>query len=189
MQEQLIEFLVKHAEIAVLISIFINIVISIVGVIPSFFLTAANIIVFGFWEGMFVSFVGEALGAGLAFWLYRKGLKRIVQRETIKNKLILKLLEVRGMEAFYSIIFLRLLPFVPSGIVTIVAAMGKVSGLTFILASSIGKVPALVMESYSVYHISEWTEEGKVVLTIFALIGLILMIYRIKRNLDMKQSE
>ena len=46
-----------------------------VGVIPSVFLTGANLIVSGFWPGTFISFVGEVLGAIVSFLLYRKGFK------------------------------------------------------------------------------------------------------------------
>jgi uncharacterized membrane protein YdjX (TVP38/TMEM64 family) len=50
-----IELLKNNIEGSYIISIFLNIVISILTVIPSFFLTAANIYVFGFWEGTFLS--------------------------------------------------------------------------------------------------------------------------------------
>jgi uncharacterized membrane protein YdjX (TVP38/TMEM64 family) len=184
MQDRVIEFLVLYEEAAILISICINLVISIFGVIPSFFLTAANIVVFGFWEGMFISFVGEAFGAGFSFWLYRKGLRRITNKTFVKQPKILKLLKVKGKDAFYSIILLRFLPFVPSGLVTFTAAIGEVSGLTFFFASSIGKIPALLIESYSVYHISEWTVEGKIILTIVSCTGLILLFLKRNRNPD-----
>ncbi|MBD8070836.1 TVP38/TMEM64 family protein [Bacillus sp. PS06] len=182
MQESVIEFLLLYEQVAIAISICINLLISIFGVIPSFFLTAANLIVFGFWEGMLVSFIGESLGAGLSFWIYRKGLKRVVVQKIERYKWVSKLLKLRGKDAFGTIMMLRLLPFVPSGVITFAAAMGEVSGMIFFMASSIGKIPALVIEAYSVYHVTKWTTEGKFILTVIACFGLILMIVSRKKS-------
>jgi uncharacterized membrane protein YdjX (TVP38/TMEM64 family) len=65
------------------------------------------------------------------------------------------LLEAKGLEAFFLVLSLRLLPFVPSGVVTFVATIGKTPLLIFIIASSIGKIPALLLEAYS--HLQEGT--------------------------------
>ncbi|WP_078544097.1 TVP38/TMEM64 family protein [Litchfieldia alkalitelluris] len=181
MQDYVVDLFHSYEEVAVLISILLNIIISIFGVIPSFFLTAANIIVFGFWEGMFLAFIGETLGAIIAFWVYRKGFKNIVQQKN-SNKLLTKLLLVKGRDAFFLVIFLRFLPFVPSGLVTFTAAVGAVSGWIFVIASSIGKMPALFIEGYSVYHVTNWTTEGKWILSIIAVVGLVLLVVKYRRR-------
>jgi uncharacterized membrane protein YdjX (TVP38/TMEM64 family) len=64
------------------------------------------------------------------------------------------LLEAKGLEAFFLVLSLRLLPFVPSGVVTFVATIGKTPLLIFIIASSIGKIPALLLEAYSHLQVS-----------------------------------
>jgi uncharacterized membrane protein YdjX (TVP38/TMEM64 family) len=81
MQEQFVEFLQQYRAFAFWISVAANILISIFGVIPSVFLTAANLIVFGFWEGTFISFIGEAVGAAIAFLVYRKGFQRVFENK------------------------------------------------------------------------------------------------------------
>lgn len=85
---------------------------------------------------------------------------------------MVRLLEAKGKDAFLLIVSLRLLPFVPSGVVTFASAIGAVSAGVFILASSIGKVPALLLEAYSVYNIAEWNMEGKIILGAAAVIGI-----------------
>jgi uncharacterized membrane protein YdjX (TVP38/TMEM64 family) len=50
---------------AIVVSIFINIVISVAGVIPSFFITAANTPFFGFSTGLIISFIGECVGEAI----------------------------------------------------------------------------------------------------------------------------
>jgi uncharacterized membrane protein YdjX (TVP38/TMEM64 family) len=169
MREQIIALLNTYENAAYLISIVINIIISILGLVPSVFLTAANLAVFGFWKGTFLSFAGEAIGAIISFLLYRKGFKKLSESKLFSHPKVRRLLEAKGLEAFFLVLSLRLLPFVPSGVVTFVAAIGKTSLLIFMIASSIGKIPALLLEAYSVYQLMNWTWQGKVILTFLSI--------------------
>ncbi|WP_137790445.1 VTT domain-containing protein [Bacillus sp. E(2018)] len=176
MSETVIQFFNEYREWAIVISLVLNIVVSILGVVPTVFITAANIMFFGFWNGTFLSFIGEALGAMVAFLLYRKGFKQ-VSRDKLKGyPRVVRLLEARGREAFLLILSLRLLPFVPSGFVTFASAIGAVSAGTFVIASSIGKLPALLLEAYSVYNVTEWNTEGKIILGGAALVGIYIYV-------------
>lgn len=179
MSDILIGFFAEHVQIAALVSIIINVVVSIMGVVPSFFLTTANITVFGFWGGATMSFIGEAFGAYCSFWLYRKGFKKLTETKIREFPQVEKLVMLEGKEAFILILSLRLLPFVPSGLVTFFAAIGKVAGATFLVASTLGKFPALLIEAYSVYQVSRWTVEGKVILALFASY---LLYYLVKKR-------
>ncbi|MCL9971467.1 VTT domain-containing protein [Anoxybacillus kestanbolensis] len=169
MEERLITLFHTYESVAYLISIAINIVISILGVVPSVFLTAANLVVFGFWKGTFLSFVGEAVGAIVSFLLYRKGFRKLSETKWFSYPKVRHLLAAEGKEAFFLVLSLRLLPFVPSGIVTFVAAIGRMSLPLFTAASSFGKLPALLLEAYSVYQVMNWTWQGKVISTVFAV--------------------
>ena len=163
MEKYVIDLLLQFKELSILISILLNTLISIFGFLPSVFLTAANLTVFGFSNGTIISFAGEVLGAIVAFWLYRKGFKQYTRRKLKNNTLVKKLLSAKGKDAFFLIIAFRFLPFMPSGLVTFVAAISEVEMGLFVLASSIGKVPALLIEAYSVYQITNWTLEGKII--------------------------
>ncbi|EPZ37161.1 MULTISPECIES: TVP38/TMEM64 family protein [Anoxybacillus] len=178
MEEKLITLFHTYESVAYLISIAINIVISILGVVPSVFLTAANLAVFGFWKGTFVSFVGEAVGAIVSFVLYRKGFRKLSETKWFSYPKVKRLLAAEGVEAFSLVLSLRLLPFVPSGLVTFVSAIGRMSLLLFLVASSLGKLPALLLEAYSVYQVMNWTWQGKVIL---ALISAFLLMFTWKR--------
>ncbi len=139
------------------------------GVFPSVFVTAANILFFGFWNGTFISFLGEAIGAGIAFVLYRRGFKKKIEKGLDKYPKVKRLINADDKEAFYLVFSLRLIPFVPSGLITFAAAVGKVTFLIFILASSLGKLPALLMEAYSVYEVTQFGWQGKIILVVVAL--------------------
>ena len=173
-EEQVVFLFSMYEEWAVIISLFLNIVISVLGLVPSVFLTAANIAVFGLVEGTIISLIGEAMGAVVSFVLYRKGFRRYSSSKFSNNHKVKRLLNAKGKEAFLLILSLRILPFMPSGIVTFIAAIGKTSFLIFVTASTIGKLPALLLEAYSVNHLMQWTWQGKV---IFSAIGVLLLFW------------
>lgn len=180
MKEELLQLLQRHADVAIFISLAISILVAVLGVVPSVFVTAANILFFGFWPGTLLSFLGEALGAVIAFVLYRKGFKKGVDAGLKKFPRAQKLVEAKGREAFLLIFSLRLLPFVPSGVVTFAGAVGAVSLFTFFLASSLGKIPALLLEAWSVQQVTAFGWQGKLILLVTAIFLLYLVLRRLK---------
>ena len=177
MENSLLDLFNEYPQLAIFISICISILIAVIGVIPSVFITAANILFFGFWNGTLISFLGEAIGAGIAFLLYRKGFKRKMEARMGKYPKVKRLTDATGKEAFFLIFSLRLIPFVPSGLITFAAAIGKVAFSIFFLASSLGKLPALLLEAYSVYAVSEFGWQGKLILVVIA-IGLLYWVLK-----------
>lgn len=168
MVDELLQLFREYQNLAIVISIGVSIIIAVPGVVPSVFVTAANILFFGFWSGMFISFLGEAVGAGVAFLLYRKGFKNTVEKRLDKYPKVQKLINAKGKEAFSLILALRLIPFVPSGLITFAAAIGRVSFFTFIIASSLGKLPALFLEAYAVNEVTGFGWQGKLILVLAA---------------------
>ncbi|RDU37741.1 hypothetical protein DRW41_07895 [Neobacillus piezotolerans] len=188
MQDWVIGLFENYREAALLLSVLLNVAISIVGIVPSVFLTAANIIVFGPVGGTLVSIAGEAAGAVVSFLLYRKGFKRWADKKLPDKRWIKKLLNARGKDAFFLILALRILPFVPSGLVTFAAAIGTVGVAVFTIASTIGKIPALIIEAYSVYQVTEWSFQGKIILAVFSM-GIILLCLKNRRMGFYKKKE
>ncbi len=183
MEHNLLGLFKEYPHLAIVISICISILIAVSGILPSFFITAANILFFGFWYGTLISFLGEAIGAGIAFLLYRKGFKNNSQKLIEKYPKLKRLLSAEGREAFSLIFSLRLIPFVPSGLITFAAAIGRVSLIIFFIASSLGKIPALFIEAWSVYEVTEFGWQGKLILLVIA-VGLLY--YFLKKR---KQAE
>ncbi|CAG9622046.1 TVP38/TMEM64 family protein [Sutcliffiella rhizosphaerae] len=162
---------------AVLISILINTIISILAIVPSVFITAANLTFFGFWLGTLISFLGESIGAIVSFWLYRKGIKRFAPDALLQHKWMVKLQQTAGKEAFLLVLALRLFPFAPSGLVTLAGATSKMGWVSFAIASTIGKIPALLIEAFSVYQVLQWNTAGKVILVAVSVV-LVLGVWR-----------
>jgi uncharacterized membrane protein YdjX (TVP38/TMEM64 family) len=169
MTESLIELLRHYGIYAALVSIGLNVLATISGVFPTFFITAANIVLFGFWTGAFVSFLGESLGAVAAFLLYRAGFRSSAQTALNRYPRAKALINAQGREAFQLIFLLRLLPFAPAVVSTLGAALGRISLPLFAAASTLGKIPALLMEAYTVHEVTRFQLSGKIILVVLAL--------------------
>lgn len=180
MQDYLLQLFQQYPQAAIVLSILINIIIAIAGLVPTVFITAANILFFGFWNGTLISFLGESIGAAIAFVLYRSGFKKAVERKLSSYPKLKSLSQANNKDAFYLIFTLRLLPFVPSGLITFAASIGQVSFGIFVLASSLGKIPALILEAWSVYEIAAFGITGKIMLSVIALAVLFLIIRKIR---------
>lgn len=180
MVDSLLQLFREYQNLAIVISICISIIIAIIGVVPSVFITAANILFFGFWNGLFISFLGEAIGAAIAFLVYRKGFKKTVEKRLDKYPKVKRLIHAQHKEAFFLVLALRLIPFVPSGLITFAAAVGKISFLIFISASSLGKLPALFIEAYAVNEITRFGWQGKLILAVATVLLLYWIITKKK---------
>ncbi|MGM7634369.1 TVP38/TMEM64 family protein [Bacillus sp. Hm123] len=167
MDNEWIQWLPAHPLIAIVVSVSLNIVVAVVGVLPSAFITAVNIGVFGLTGGLIVSIIGEAAGAVVSFLLYRRGLQK--WKIKLENKFLKKLERTAGVEAVLLVLFLRVVPFVPSGAVTLSAAFSQMGLLSFSIASTIGKIPSLLIEAYSVQQVLRLTWQWQV--------GLLLVIF------------
>lgn len=176
-KDQVLEWFAAVGPFAILLSILINTFISILAFMPSVFLTAANLAFFGFWWGTLISFLGESIGAVVSFWLYRKGIKKFAPDALMKNKWLVRLQETGGREAFLLVLALRLFPFAPSGLVTLAGATSRISLVGFAVASTVGKIPALMLEAFSVYQVLQWNTAGKVILALVA-VGVVVLVLR-----------
>jgi len=137
---------------AILISILINTFISVMGVIPSVFLTGANILVFGFFGGFLVSWAGEFVGASISFVLYRAGARTILKIPPDHMKVIRAISLMPGVKQIYFLAVLRLAPFFPSGVINLFGALTTVPLVNFLIATALGKFPALLLESAFSYN-------------------------------------
>ena len=172
------EWFPDNQVIAVLFSIGLNILIAITGILPSAFITLGTVDVLGFNIGIIVLIAGEAAGAIVSFILYRKGIHKLASSpkfNIIQNKYLQKLSSTDAISAFFLVILLRLLPFVPSGAVTLTAALSNMKLLSFGIASTFGKIPALFIEAYSAIQILNLKTEWQ--LGLFLLITVLFLFY------------
>ncbi|WP_246197213.1 TVP38/TMEM64 family protein [Cytobacillus depressus] len=175
----MLEWFPVNPILAVLFSLIINMLIAISGILPSAFITAGNIAFFGFEKGLVVSIAGEAAGAIVSFVFYRKGLiKLLPSLEKTKSRLLLKLKNTAGAEAIFLVLLLRFLPFIPSGAVTLAAAFSKMGLVSFSVASTLGKIPSLFIEAYSVNQVLSLKTEWQIAIILLFILTSIYFLMR-----------
>lgn len=168
----------NHWLLMAVISIALNILIAVVGILPSAFITIGTVGFFGFSMGLVVLIIGEAAGAIVSFILYRKGVNKLstyLKIQHLENKYLGKLKNTGGMTAFFLVILLRIIPFIPSGAVTLTAALSKMRLIPFSLASTLGKIPALFIEAYSINHVLQLPFESQ--LTVILTVCILSLLY------------
>lgn len=148
----------KYNEIAFIISIVVSVFIALVGILPSVFVTCANIIFFGPFKGFLISLAGETIGGYITFKVYRAGIKNASQHLLKKYSFLEKIHKSSGIKSRLIIFEGRLMPFIPSGFVTLAAALSSVGDFIFISATLAGKIPSIFIEvivSYDFINIKE----------------------------------
>jgi uncharacterized membrane protein YdjX (TVP38/TMEM64 family) len=175
--EWVLHILEKWHNWAILVSLLISILIAILGVLPSIFVTGANVLFFGIYNGLLISWLGEVIGAGISFKLYRWGFKRRTEQIGMNYPLINKITQAQGFKINILIFEARLLPYVPSGLVTLAGAVSNMHLLPFLVATALGKLPSIALEVLVAYQIIQlsgfWLA---VVFTAILIITIVLML-------------
>jgi uncharacterized membrane protein YdjX (TVP38/TMEM64 family) len=167
----------------------LNLAIGAIGFVPSFLVTGLNINVLGLTGGAAISFAGEIFGAILGFYLYRFGFSKI-EPSWKKSRFWNFMRSQPAGSVFFWVFLLRLVPFVPSGIVTAGAALTPIRGCLFFIASSLGKIPAVLLEVAAVYGFTETVPPAyqyAAALIVLAAVVLAWMRKRKKGPVDAKQ--
>ncbi|MGL4741813.1 MAG: TVP38/TMEM64 family protein [Sarcina sp.] len=181
--DNFVEILNNYGHLAIFISLIVSIIIALLGVLPSVFVTGANIIVFGPVKGFLISLCGEVVGGVITFYLYRLGFKKTAQGLS-KYKLIDRIVHSKGTKAAMLIFEARLLPFIPSGFVTFAAAISEVTVVPYTVATIFGKIPSIGIEAVVSYDIININQNFfRLIITIIALILVTITIKKFKKDL------
>jgi uncharacterized membrane protein YdjX (TVP38/TMEM64 family) len=179
----MLEILRSHSSMAIPISLLMSIGISLAGVLPSVFVTGANIIFFGPVQGFLISLSGETIGAYITFTVYRLGFKKNIEKFADKHKLVSNIVNSDGDKAGLLIFQGRIIPFIPSGVITLAASISNVNSTAFTIATLMGKAPSIAIEalvSYDIINIYDnWI---RLAITIIGLILVTITVRKEKRD-------
>ena len=131
---------------AIIISILLNIFISIIGILPSVFLSSANAILFGLPLGFAISLCGETIGAFVTYCLYRKGITTLRKHKSIYGRWSIAFSNASPIRQFFLMLIARFTPVIPSGVITFVGAWTGMNLYSFMIATIIGKSPSIAAE-------------------------------------------
>lgn len=141
--EGTIDYLRSFGIWAIAISMIIDIVINIVGFLPSIFISTANGVVFGIFTGTVVSWLAETIGVIISFFFMRTLFRHKAQKIIEKSKMLSKLDEYSTLKAM---IIARAVPYSPNGLVTALGALSHISYRDYIIGCLIGKLPSVAVE-------------------------------------------
>lgn len=168
--EGTIDYLRSFGVWAMVISIIIDIVINIVGFLPSIFISAANGVVFGVFQGTIVSWMGETIGVIISFFFMRTLFRNKAKELIEKSKMLSKLDQY---STWQSMAIARAVPYSPNGLVTALGALSHISYRDYIIGCLLGKLPSVAIEVF-VGHDVVMLEEHSLRLTILVIVVVIV---------------
>jgi uncharacterized membrane protein YdjX (TVP38/TMEM64 family) len=174
---------------AVLISLLLSIIVSVIGVIPPVFMSAANAIVFGIWPGLLISLAGETIGASVSYWVYKRILlrlewSRVAQRFPLVKpgqwRWLIKLQQVSTRRQLLMLFIGYMTPFMPAFLVTLAASAANVRFLWFVPIVFIGKIPSLTLETVIAHDVIFLTDNWSRLLISVSM--LLVLVWLFKRS-------
>ena len=142
----LVEYLRSFGPWALVISFILDVLINAGSVFPSVFLSTANGLIFGLPLGILVSWLAETVGVVLSFLLMRFFFRDAAELLIAKSNSLQHIDEASGEKGLYWMAVARMLPYVPSGILTAIGAVSRISVKDYIIANLIGKLPSTSLE-------------------------------------------
>lgn len=139
----LIVYLKSFGMWAVVVSFFIDVVINIVGFLPSIFISTANGLIFGLFWGTVISWLAETVGVVISFWamrvLFRTMAMHIIEKSASLSKL-------EKCESWQAVAIARAIPYMPNGLVTALCALSAMRFECHMWGSLLGKLPSTALE-------------------------------------------
>ncbi len=131
---------------AILVSFSLDVLVNCLGFLPSIFLSTANGLLFGIPLGILISWIAESIGVIISFYIMRFFLRESALLIIEKSKRLKDLDELSGKNGLTFMALARALPYFPSGVLTALGAVSKISSRDYIIATFIGKFPSTAIE-------------------------------------------
>lgn len=156
---------------AIFFGFMLVVLINIVG-LPSIFAITANGLLFGPAIGIIISWIGETAGVIIGFWFMRTILRPTAEKLIHKSKRLSHIDDLSGENGFKVMLFLRSLPYFPSGVLTAFGAISRISLKDYSLSCFIGKLPATALEVMIGHDVFNYREhlDRLIVVTVLAII-------------------
>ena len=144
--QETIDYIRSFGVWAMLFSFCLDVLVNALGFLPSIFISTANGVIFGIVPGVIVSWLAETTGVILSFLLMRTILRDSAEKIIQKSPYLTRLDEFSGEKGFQMMLIARTLPYFPSGILTALGAVSRISVKDYMLSNLIGKFPSTALE-------------------------------------------
>lgn len=105
--------------------------------------------VFGTTQGVIVSLTGAMAGTMGFFFLSRYGFRDYAQSKLVKYPKVQEYEGFLNRNSFVAILTCRLIPIIPAPFINIICGLSNVNWLIFFTASTIGKIPNILILSFA----------------------------------------
>ncbi len=144
--EDTVQYIDSFGVWAMVFSFLLDVLINALGFLPSIFVSTANGLLFGIIPGIILSWLAETTGVIISFLLMRTILRTSAEKIIAKSKYLQKADDFSGKNGFKIMLILRAMPYFPSGILTALGAVSKISVRDYALANLLGKFPSTALE-------------------------------------------
>ena len=185
--DALAEYLRSFGHWAIVISFILDVLINAGSIFPSIFLSTANGLIFGLPLGIVISWLAETMGVVISFFLMRFFFRSTAESIIAKSNSLQHIDEASGKHGLEWMAFARALPYFPSGILTAVGAVSRISARDYIIANLIGKFPSTALEVVIGHDIVNFQQHSQRLGVLVVVVGLVFWGY--KKYRDKKKSE
>ncbi len=180
------EYILSFGIWAPIISFLLMIFQSVAAPLPAFLITFANASLFGWVRGALLSWSSAMVGATLCFYIARFLGRGVVEKLTGKFAL-------KSVDGFfekygkYTILIVRLLPFISFDIVSYAAGLTSMGFWSFFWATGLGQLPATLVYSYVGGMLTGGVK--KFVMGLLILFALSILIFLFKKIWNEKNTK
>lgn len=171
---------------AAFMSFFIDVVINIVGFLPSIFISTANGLIFGLIWGTIISWLAETVGVLISFYVMRTLFRGMAMNIINKSKTLKKL---DSYDSWQAIAAARAIPYMPNGLVTAISALSSMHFRPYALGCLIGKLPSTALEvvlGHDVVNMEEHAFRLTILIIIVTLVYGGIWYYNRKKKKSLK---
>jgi len=173
--------------IVVILALFVVMTFTIV--FPFFILSGATGIMYGMFWGTVISWAGEVIGAQFMFVFARYFFRHLVEGWIAKSPYLKQVDDYSADNGFKALLLARLLPLAPSGIITAVAAISRISFKDFFWATLLGKLPPVVIKVILGHDLAYASENMHRLIIIALLVAAVYGWLWWRKRKDKKKTE
>jgi len=169
----LAEYLRSFGPAAIFAILVLFVVMTFTIVFPFALLEGAVGIIYGVFWAVMLSWVGEVLGAIFMFVFARFFFRKGIEGWVVKSHYLKQMDDFSAKNGFKALLVARLVPLAPSGIITAVAAISRISFRDFMAATILGKLPPIIVKVLLGYDLAYAGSKIPQIAAIVVLVGII----------------
>ncbi|GHH96800.1 TVP38/TMEM64 family protein [Neobacillus kokaensis] len=144
--------------------------------------------VFGTAQGVVISLTGAMAGTMGLYLLSRYGFRDFAQEKLQKYPKVQEYEKLLTRNSFLAILTCRLIPIIPAPVVNIICGLSHVKWVTFFAASTLGKIPNILILSYAGASFNENKLYSFGLYGVYLLILFLINLVIVYRRMEKKSS-